>query len=35
MTPWDFDEELGGTFAEDVPLEERLAAVTPADDEDV
>ena len=33
MTDWNFDEDLGGTFAEDVPLEQRLAA-TEDDTED-
>lgn len=32
--PWDFDEDLGGTFAMDVPdLDER--ARTAADDDDL
>lgn len=33
MSDWHFDEILGGTFAEAVPLEERLAAAD-ADDEE-
>lgn len=27
MTEWHFDEEIGGTFALDAPLDERLGAL--------
>jgi len=31
---WDFNEEVGGSFAEDLPEDERRELIEPDDDED-